>query len=115
MIQKGLNVFYCPVCGSTNVQVKAWVDANTDKFCSDIDSSVDIEDTWCENCDDHNGLVTLKELWERFSEVPVDNNDEIEEDFICFSVGTSKFDVWHWFDERCPNNLHDDLLFPKSE
>ena len=30
--------------------------------------------------------------------------------FLFFSAGTSKFVVWHWFDERCPNNLHDDLM-----
>lgn len=34
---------------------------------------------------------------------------------MCFPAGTSKFDVWHWFDERCPNNLHDDLLYPKND
>lgn len=38
-------------------------------------------------------------------------NGEIEADFLSFPAGTSKFDVWHWFDERCPNNLHDDLMY----
>lgn len=55
-------------------------------------------------------LKTLKELWDDFSDVPVNNNDEIERDFLYFKAGTSRFDVWHWFDERCPNNLHDDLM-----
>jgi phage terminase large subunit-like protein len=27
--------------------------------------------------------------------------------------GTNRFDIWHWFDENCPNNLHDDLMFNK--
>lgn len=55
--------------------------------------------------------MTLPELWERLSEIPVNNDDEIEDDFLGFDAGTSKFDVWHWFDERCPNNLHDDLMY----
>lgn len=66
------------------------------------------------NCDNPK-LYTLIELWELFAEVPVNNNDEIEEDFLCFEAGTSRFDIWHWFDERCPNNLHDDLMFNNNE
>ena len=66
--------------------------------------SVEREDTWCEDGEEHTGLVTLKELWEQFSEIPVNNDDKIERDFLLFPAGTSKLDVWHWFDERCPNN-----------
>ena len=39
--------FYCSECGGTNVQVKAWVDANTNKYISDID---DNGRCWCEDC-----------------------------------------------------------------
>lgn len=45
----------------------------------------------------------------------VNNDDEIEEDFLNFPAGTPKFDVWRWFDERCLNNLHDDLMFPQND
>jgi hypothetical protein len=66
-------------------------------------------------------LHILKTYWEQFSNIPINNDDEIETDFLCGSInevchfkkGTSRFDVWHWFDERCPNNLHDDLMFKK--
>ena len=54
----------------------------------------------------------LKELWEEFSNIPVDNEDCIEENFLWWKSGTPKFDIWHWFDERCLHNLHDDLMFP---
>lgn len=106
---------YCSECGGTHVQVMAWVDANTNKYCSDVNTPLEIDDTWCEDCEEHTGLLTLKELWDKLSEVPVNNDDEIEEDFLCFPAGTYKFDVWHWFDERCPNNLHDDLMYPKTD
>ena len=58
-------------------------------------------------------------LWKKLGVIPVNNDDEIEEDFTCYYIneicvfkkGTSKFEIWHWFDEKCPNNLHDDLMF----
>lgn len=109
-MKRTLNTLYCPECGGTNVQVMAWVDANTNKYCSDVNIPAETEDTWCEDCEDHTGLATLSELWERFSEIPINNDDEIEKPFLCFPAGTYRFDVWHWFDERCPHNLHDDLL-----
>lgn len=105
-----LQTLYCPECGGTNVQIMAWVDANTNQYCSDVNTPTEVEDTWCNDCEYHTGLATLAELWETFSEVPINNNDEIERDFLCFPAGTSRFDVWHWFDERCPNGLHDDLI-----
>lgn len=105
------DILYCSGCGGTHVQVMAWVDANTYKYKETINMPVEVDDCWCEDCEEHVELLTLEQLWEKFSEVLVNNNDEIEEDFLSFPVGTSKFDVWHWFDERCPNNLHDDLLY----
>ena len=53
---------------------------------------------------------TLKELQELWNELS-DENDEIEEDFLDFPSGTDKFDVWHWFDERCPNGVAEDLMY----
>lgn len=114
-MKKSLDTLYCADCGSSDVEMKTWVNPNTDEIGDDCSDRTEEEDCWCKNCEENVRLLTLEELWDMFSEVSVNNNDEIEEDFICFSAGTSKFDVWHWFDERCPNNLHDDLLFPKSE
>ena len=109
-----LNTLYCSECGSSNVQIQAWVDANTHKYESSVNNPLESQDCWCCNCEEHTKLKTLKELWESFASVPVNNDDEIEESFLCFSEGTPRFDVWHWFDDRCPNNLHDDLMFTKS-
>ena len=53
-----------------------------------------------------------KELWEKFRDVPIDNKDCIDCDFYIWKKGTDRFEIWHWFDEKCPNNLHDDLMFP---
>lgn len=105
-----LDTLYCPECGGTNVRVMAWVDVNTKKYRSTINMPVEVEDTWCDDCEDHTGCITLQELWNDFSKIPINNDDELEEPFMCFPAGTCRFDVWHWFDERYPHNLHDDLL-----
>ncbi len=89
------------------------VNPNTDEIS--YNDSVEEEDCWCGICEEHVELCTLSELWEMFGDIPVNNDDEIEEDFLNFPAGTLKIDVWHWFDERCPNNLHDDLMYPKND
>lgn len=114
MVLKGLHILHCPVCGGTNVQLLAWIDANTNVWCCDINSHLEKEDTWCEDCEEHTGLATLRELWERFSEIKINDNGEIEEDFMFFKAGTSRINVWDWFDERCPNSLIDDLIKPNK-
>ena len=106
------NTLYCEDCGSEEVEIKTWVKPNADEIECDNIGRLDKEDCWCNDCQGHVRLLNLAELWNQFSEIPINNNDEIEKDFLCFKAGTSKFDVWHWFDERCPNNLHDDLLYP---
>ena len=52
----------------------------------------------------------VKKLWDEFSEIPVDNDDCIERPFLHFEAGTDRFDVWSWFDERCPRGMARDLL-----
>lgn len=106
------DTLYCEDCGSKDVEMKTWVNANTGEVGDGYFSRSDKDACWCNRCQEHVRLRNLSELWEQFGEVKVNENDEIEEDFLCFKAGISKFDVWHWFDERCPNNLHDDLLYP---
>ena len=50
----------CSECGSTNVETKAWVDANTDEVL-DSCSDGDIEDNWCRDCEKHVELISYKE------------------------------------------------------
>lgn len=114
MEKKDLNMLYCANCGSSDIEMTMWVNPNTGERGCYIPDRLEDGTCWCKNCKEYTYLLTLKELWNEFSEVPVNNNDEIEEDFLSFPVGTSKLDVWHWFDERCPRNLHDDLLNPSN-
>ncbi|MDR1459501.1 MAG: hypothetical protein LBI60_04740 [Bacteroidales bacterium] len=54
----------------------------------------------------------LKEMWMEFGDIPIDDDECIESDFYHWPVGTDRYEIWHWFDDRCPNNLHDDLMHP---
>ena len=54
--------FCCPICGGTNVQIRAWIDPNTNQYCSDVSDPLNQEDTWCLDCDNHTGLITAEEF-----------------------------------------------------
>lgn len=58
----------------------------------------------------------LKRLWEEFADVPVNNDDGIEQKFLDFERGTDRMEIWKWFDDHCPNGLVKDLLggMPKT-
>lgn len=60
-------------------------------------------------------LEELQVLWDELGDIPVNNNDEIEKDFLDFPAGTDKFEIWHWFDDQCPNGLVRDLMFKSKE
>ena len=45
----------CSKCGSKNVQVTAWVYANTNRYAGEADG-----DVWCEDCDEHTTLNLIK-------------------------------------------------------
>lgn len=105
-MEKSINNLFCKECGSSTIEVRAWVDANTMEFHDTCNE----DECWCSVCEELTEPVTLKRLWELFSDIPINNEDEIEKPFLKFPAGTPRFDVWHWFDERCPNSLAVDLM-----
>lgn len=43
----------------------------------------------------------LEELWEQFTNIPVDPETEcIEREFLDWPVGTHREEIWRWFDRR---------------
>jgi hypothetical protein len=108
------DVYYCYICGSTNTSSMAWVDNENNSVDTYIGNRSEEENNFCNVCQEHVKLMNLRELWNKFSEIEVNENDEITESFLSFPVGTDKFEIWHWFDDRCPNNLHDDLMYEKK-
>ena len=59
-------------------------------------------------------LEELRGLWEKFGDVPVDNEDRIERGFMGFRKGTDRFDVWYWFDDQCPHGLVEDIILSEN-
>lgn len=107
-----MNKLYCTRCGSDDTLSRAWVN-NLTKEIEEYMPSYEPEDNFCNACDDSVKLATIGELWEMFADIPVNENDELEQPFLSFPAGTSKTDVWHWFDERTPNGIAVDFFGEK--
>ena len=65
---------YCPLC-----------------YCSEALMDVD------KRCNFND--AELEKLQEIFGCVPVNDNDEILEEFLGFPEGTDRIEIWQWFDE----------------
>ncbi len=53
-------ILVCWECGSTHIEIQAWIDANTDEFISDVENGNN--DRWCAECEDHTDFCTLDEF-----------------------------------------------------
>lgn len=47
----------------------------------------------------------LKSCGSFFGEIPIDDEDSILEEFLGFSEGTDRIEIWHWFDENYPEGV----------
>ena len=60
------DVYVCAECGSPEVELKAWVNANTNEFMSTADD--DYYDRWCNQCEDNIDYCNKKEYIEKIQE-----------------------------------------------
>jgi len=55
-----------------------------------------------------------KYYWSKLGDVPVNEDDELDEEFqmddVTFGIGTDKFEVWHYFEERFNVSVAKDLM-----
>ena len=42
----------------------------------------------------------LEKLWIEFGNIPIDDDECIEEDWQCFCKGTHREVIWDWFDRQ---------------
>ena len=42
---------------------------------------------------------TVKDLWDILGDIPINEDDEIELQFLHFKVGTRRENIWHWFED----------------
>lgn len=54
------------------------------------------------------GIFTekLKSLWLDFGNIPINDDDQIQEPFLNFEAGTDRFEIWEWFDLRYPGGVY---------
>jgi len=53
-------------------------------------------------------------LWSELGDIPVNEDDEIEQPFLDFEAGTDKTYIWHWFEEAFDITLHD-LMYKEED
>jgi len=64
-------------------------------------------------------VVTAKKLWDRLGTVPVNDDGDIEEEFLIpelntkFIIGTDPIEIWSWFEETFNLSLAKDLIYSK--
>ena len=56
-------ILVCSECGSTQIEIQAWVDVNTNEYHSDVD-----DDIWCLLCKDNVGTCTKHDYMEMMQE-----------------------------------------------
>lgn len=49
--------FVCNECGGRNIQIRGWVDPNTNEYISDCDD----DECWCEDCDKETNYIRENE------------------------------------------------------
>ena len=55
-------------------------------------------------------LEKAKELWEELGDIPVNDQEEIDESFLDFEIGTDMYEIWHWFEETFNVSVAKDLM-----
>lgn len=48
--------------------------------------------------------------WQTLGDIPCDENDCIEQEFLHFEVGTNKFTIWQWFESEYDCSVLDNLM-----
>jgi hypothetical protein len=48
-------------------------------------------------------------LWSELADVPINDDEEIDQDYLHFNSGTPCVDIWHWFENRFNLSIGKDL------
>lgn len=56
-------------------------------------------------------LEEAKGLWKALGDIPVNEDDEIEESFLHFEIGEDKLEIWSWFEETFDLSVAKDLMY----
>lgn len=68
--------------------------------CHGIGALMDVE----HGC--HFDDAQILQLWWLFDDIPINIADEIMDDFLGFEAGTSRFEIWKWFDQHYSKGVY---------
>lgn len=62
-------------------------------------------DEICKRCSDfinwyNKSSIKRDELWEQLGDTPINDEEEIEVEFLQFEKGTHREEIWHWFESE---------------
>lgn len=82
------------------------------KTSFDVHSSIPLVDKWLDqelgNDENRNNEYFIAHiLWDCLTDVPIDENERIEMDWLDFPRGTHREEIWHWFEETFHVSVHD--------
>jgi len=60
-----------------------------------------------------NKLEEAKELWQLLGDIPINDDEKIEEWVLEFEPGTPREDIWRWFEETFDLSVAIDLMYVK--
>lgn len=52
-------------------------------------------------------------LWQQLGDIPIDDDECIDEDFDMWKKGTNRIEIWYWFDEMYKQGVYK-LMFPEK-
>lgn len=55
-------------------------------------------------------IYRIKELWVSLGDIPVNSDDEIEENWHIFNKGTDRLEIWSWFEDAYHVSAAKDLM-----
>lgn len=89
-------IFVCAECGSPDVEIKAWINANTDEYLSDADD--DCYGRWCDQCEDNTGLCNKEEYigkmqdwWDDLDSITLESITGLHESGYSSDEGSQSF------------------------
>ena len=113
------NICTCNHCGNLLIDTNPQIGA--EKF--DVTGIVMIDtlrDQECPHCETDGYLMdlnsketpvqTAKILWEKLGDIPINDEEELDEPFMQFEKGTDRYEVWHWFEEKFNVSVAKDLM-----
>lgn len=54
-------------------------------------------------------------MWKTLTDVNIDEDERIEQNWFVFPIGTHREDIWHWFEETFDISVAEDLMGLESE